>query len=112
VIAIAAVDGLLINKLIPPKLRLEPDHLVMWVSLDGEFDEYYEELKLICNGLPVKADKIIWTSEDPDIAEVDKDGWVTSMKVGETGIKANYRGKTAECRVRIKRKITSDTLGE
>lgn len=96
----------------PPKVKLDPDHLEMLVSLDGEFDEYYEELKLKCNGLRVNSEKVSWKSDDPNIAEVDEYGWVTSMGVGTTTITAQYKGCVAECVVKVTQKITSDTLGE
>lgn len=96
----------------PVELTLKPDHLDMLVSLDGEWDEYYEELTLKCNGKKVKGEKAVWHSDDPNIAEVDEEGWVTSMGVGTTTITAQYRGATARCVVEVTQKITSDTLGE
>ena len=96
----------------PAQISLEPNHLDMLVSLDGEEDDYYEELILKCNGIRVKAEKVKWHSDDPGIAEVDKYGWVTSMGVGKTTITAEYRGSCAECTVEVTQKITSDTLGE
>ena len=96
----------------PSKVTIEPDHIDILVSLDGEYDEYYEELKLKCNGLRVNSEKVSWKSDDPDIAEVDEYGWVTSMGVGSTTITAQYKGCVAECVVKVTQKITSDTLGE
>ena len=94
------------------KIALEPDHLEMLVSLDGEEDEYYEELVLRYKGWKVNSRKVSWQSKDPDIADVDEYGWVTSKGVGTTTITAQYKGSVAECTVEVTQKITSDTLGE
>lgn len=96
----------------PAEITLEPDHLEMLITLDGEFDEYYEELTLKCNGKKVKGEKVEWHSDDPEIAEVDESGWVTSMGVGSTVITARYKGTTVQCPVEVTQRITSDTLGE
>ncbi len=96
----------------PTEITLKPDHLEMLVSLDGEWDEYYEELTLLNNGKKVDSKKVEWHSENPEIAEVDEDGWVTSMGVGTTTINAEYKGSTVQCTVEVTQKITSDTLGE
>lgn len=90
-------------------LTLKPDHLKMLVSLDGEEDEYYEELTLKYKGKTVKARDVTWVSKDPSIAEVDEDGWVTSRGVGSTTIIATYKGKSVRCTVDVIQKITSDT---
>lgn len=101
-----------VHSIMPVHLTLKPDHLKMLVSLDGEEDEYYEELTLRNNGIKVKAEKVKWHSEDTDVAEVDRYGWITSMGVGKTTITAEYKGASAKCEVVVTRKITSDTLGE
>ena len=45
---------------------------------------------------------VTWTSEDPSIATVDKDGKVTGVKVGETRVTAQtVNGKIAICVVRV-----------
>lgn len=94
------------------EVELQPDHLEMLVNLDGEWDEYYEELTLKCNGKKVDGKDVDWQSDDPAVAEVDEEGWVTSMGVGETIITARYKGASAQCTVKVTQKITSDTLGE
>lgn len=94
------------------ELTLQPDHLEMLVNLDGEWDEYYEELTLECDGKRVDGNEAEWYSEDPEIAEVDEEGWVTSMGVGKTTITVRYKGASAQCTVKVTQKITSDTLGE
>ena len=99
-------------KLSPAKITVEPDHLDMLVSLDGEEDDYYEELTLRCNGIKIKAEKASWHSDNTDVAEVDRYGWVTSMGVGKATITAEYRGSRAQCSVEVTQKITSDSLGE
>lgn len=101
-----------LQNIIPAHLTLKPDHLDMLVALDGEEDEYYEELTLRCNGIKVKAENANWHSDNTDVAEVDRYGWVTSMGVGKATITAEYRGASAKCSVVVTRKITSDTLGE
>ena len=93
----------------PPDLTLEPDHLEMLVSLDGEEDDYYEEISLKCNGEMIKGRRAEWHSDNPDVAVVDRDGWVTSKGVGTAVISAKYRGASAKCTVEVTRKITSDT---
>ena len=93
-------------------VSLKPDHLDMLVSLDGEEDEYYEQLTLFCNGKKVDSKKAKWYSEDPEIAIIEEDGWVTSMGVGSTEIVVKYKGHTARCYVNVTQKITSDTRGE
>lgn len=102
----AGTDGSLLD------LTIEPDHLNMLVSLDGEEDEYYEELTLRYGTKKIPPQNAIWNSDNPNIAEVDKYGWVTSMGVGKTTITAWYNGEFAHCTVAVTRKITSDTLGE
>ncbi len=42
---------------------------------------------------------IIWSSENPEIATVTQDGYVTAIKAGETTIKATLDGKSAVCKV-------------
>lgn len=96
----------------PAKITMTPDHLDMLVSLDGEEDDYYEKLTLRNNGIKIKAEKATWHSDNPDVAEIDRDGWVTSMGVGKATITAEYKGSRAQCVVVVKQKITSDTLGE
>ena len=114
VIAVTVAGAMAVRRAVsaPSEVTLEPDHLEMLVSLDGEEDEYYEELILKCNGSKVNSKRVRWFSEDPDIAEVDRYGWVTSMGVGTTTITARYKGAVAECKVEVTQKITSDTLGE
>ena len=113
-IAVIAIIGVVIiwHTLSSKTISLEPDHLEMLVSLDGEENEYYEELILRHKGWKVDSRKVSWQSEDSDIAEVDEYGWVTSMGVGTTKITARYKGSVAECTVEVTQKITSDTLGE
>jgi hypothetical protein len=93
-------------------LSLQPEKLNMLVSLDGEEDDYYEELTLWYRGKKVDAKDAEWKSDNPDIAEIDEYGWVTSTGVGTTIITAQYNGTSAECVVNVERKITSDTRGE
>lgn len=92
-----------------PELTLQPDQLQMPVSLDGEEDDYYEELTLLADGEVIKAAKARWRSEDTAVATVDRFGWVTSRGVGKTQITAKYKGSSAVCEVEVTRKITSDT---
>ena len=91
-----------------PELVLEPAHIEMLVSLDGEEDDYYEEVILISDGEVINSRRAKWSSENPDIAEVHN-GWITSKGVGETTVTATYRGSSAKCTVEVKQKITSDT---
>jgi hypothetical protein len=93
-------------------LSLQPEKLNMLVSLDGEEDDYYEELTLRYEGEKVEPKEAKWESDHPDIAEVDEYGWVTSTGVGTAIITAQYKGVSAECVVDVERKITSDTRGE
>ena len=93
-------------------LSLQPEKLDMLVSLDGEEDDYYEELTLRYKGERVDPKEAKWESDHPDIAEVDEYGWVTSTGVGTAIISAQYKGVSAECVVDVERKITSDTRGE
>ena len=93
-------------------LSLQPEKLDMLVSLDGEEDDYYEELTLRYKGERVDPKEAKWESDHPDIAEVDEYGWVTSTGVGTAIITAQYKGVSAECVVDVERKITSDTRGE
>ncbi|MCR5485956.1 MAG: leucine-rich repeat protein [Lachnospiraceae bacterium] len=53
--------------------------------------------------------KVIWSSKDPKIAEVNQNGKVTGVSEGETVIFATTEsgGKTAECSV----KVTKNSLG-
>ena len=95
-----------------PALTLEPDHLDMLVSLDGEEDDYYEELILRCNGQRVNGRKVNWHSDNTDVAVVDKTGWITSKGAGTAVISAGFRGGTVSCTVEVKRKITSDSFDE
>ena len=92
-----------------PELTLEPEHLEMLVSLDGEEDDYYEEMTLKCDGRIVDGRRARWHSDNPDVASVDRHGWVTSKGVGLAVITARYKGTTAECSISVQRKITSDT---
>ena len=92
-----------------PELAIEPQSLQMLVSLDGEEDEYYEELILMADGQVIDGRKARWRSDDQKVATVDRFGWVTSRGVGETFVTAAYRGARVSCRVEVKRKITSDT---
>ena len=93
-------------------LSLQPEKLDMLVSLDGEEDDYYEELTLRYKGERVDPKEAKWESDHPEIAEVDEYGWVTSTGVGTAIITAQYKGVSAECVVDVERKITSDTRGE
>ena len=93
-------------------LSLQPEKLNMLVSLDGEEDDYYEELTLRYKGERVDPKEAKWESDHPEIAEVDEYGWVTSTGVGTAIITAQYKGVSAECVVDVERKITSDTRGE
>ena len=93
----------------PPTLTLDPQQVDMWVNLDGEEDDYYEELRLSCNGEEVGGIWVRWHSNNPDVATVDRFGQVTSRGVGTAVITARYRGACATCTVEVKRKITSDT---
>ncbi len=92
------------------ELKLEPDHLDMLVSLDGEEDEYYEELILTANGKKVPSSKVRWESDHPEIADVDELGWVTSMGIGTATITAYYGGEKQKCTVHVTQKITTDTV--
>ena len=89
-------------------LSLQPEKLNMLVSLDGEEDDYYEELTLRYKGERVDPKEAKWESDHPEIAEVDEYGWVTSTGVGTAIITAQYKGVSAECVVDVERKITSD----
>ena len=93
----------------PPVLTLEPEHFEMLVSLDGEEDDYYEELILKSNGKRVDGKKAKWYSDQTDVAVVDKFGWVTSKGIGRAVITAVYKGSSVSCTVEVERKITSDT---
>ena len=93
-------------------LSLQPEKLNMLVSLDGEEDDYYEELTLRYEGEKVEPKEAKWESDHPEIAEVDEYGWVTSTGVGTAIITAQYKGVSAECVIDVERKITSDTRGE
>jgi len=93
-------------------LSLQPEKLDMLVSLDGEEDDYYEELTLRYEGERVDPKEAKWESDHPEIAEVDEYGWVTSTGVGTAIITAQYKGVSAECVIDVERKITSDTRGE
>ena len=93
-------------------LSLQPEKLNMLVSLDGEEDDYYEELTLRYEGERVDPKEAKWESDHPEIAEVDEYGWVTSTGVGTAIITAQYKGVSAECVIDVERKITSDTRGE
>ena len=93
-------------------LSLQPEKLNMLVSLDGEEDDYYEELTLRYKGERVDPKEAKWESDHPEIAEVDEYGWVTSTGVGTAIITAQYKGVSAECVIDVERKITSDTRGE
>ena len=93
-------------------LSLQPEKLDMLVSLDGEEDDYYEELTLRYEGEKVEPKEAKWESDHPEIAEVDEYGWVTSTGVGTAIITAQYKGVSAECVIDVERKITSDTRGE
>ena len=106
------ITGAVVGKAIRPavELILEPDHFDMLVSLDGEEDDYYQELTLRCNGKTVAGQKARWHSDDPAVAVVDRYGWVTSKGVGRTVITAVYKGAAVQCRVEVRRKITSDTV--
>ena len=44
---------------------------------------------------------VIWSSNNPSVATVDKDGMVTSIKAGIATITANYEGKTATCEITV-----------
>ncbi len=91
-------------------LKLEPDHLDMLVSLDGEEDDYYEELILTANGKKVPSSKIRWESDHPEIADVDELGWVTSKGIGTATITAYYGGEKLKCTIHVNQKITTDTV--
>ena len=93
-------------------LSLQPEKLNMLVSLDGEEDDYYEELTLRYKGERVDPKEAKWESDHPEIAEVDEYGWVTSTGVGTAIITAQYKGVSAECVIDVERKIISDTRGE
>ena len=93
-------------------LSLQPEKLDMLVSLDGEEDDYYEELTLRYKGERVDPKEAKWESDHPEIAEVDEYGWVTSTGVGTAIITAQYKGVSAECVIDVERKITSDTRGK
>ena len=93
-------------------LSLQPEKLNMLVSLDGEEDDYYEELTLRYEGEKVEPKEAKWESDHPEIAEVDEYGWVTSTGVGTAIVTAQYKGVSAECVIDVERKITSDTRGE
>ena len=93
-------------------LSLQPEKLDMLVSLDGEEDDYYEELTLRYKGERVDPKEAKWESDHPEIAEVDEYGWVTSTGVGTAIITAQYKGVSAECVIDVERKITRDTRGE
>ena len=84
----------------------------MPVSLDGEEDDYYEELILKCSGERVNGRKVNWHSDNTEVAVVDKTGWITSKGVGTAVISAEYKGSFVSCTVEVKRKITSDSVDE
>ena len=94
-----------------PALSLQPSHFEMLVSLDGEEDDYYQELILRDNGRVVDGRRARWSSDHEEVAVVDRSGWVTSKGVGTATITVKYMGGTATCTVEVKRKITSDTVG-
>lgn len=93
----------------PRKLSVKPDHVDMLVSLDGEEDDYYEELILWCDGEIIDSRKARWKSDNVDAATVDNSGWVTSKGTGTAVITARYKGVSAQSTINVTRKITSDS---
>ncbi len=69
-----------------------------------------KKLRLSARALPAQAEnrKLVWKSSDPSIAKVDKDtGVVTGLRAGKadiTATAADGSGKSAKCRVTVKKK--------
>ena len=108
-LTIILLSFILFSSCSSPDLSIEPDHLEMLVSLDGEEDDYYEEIILRNDGEILDGRKAKWQSDNNDVAMVDRYGWVTSKGVGTAIITAYYRGASATCTVEVTRKTTSDT---
>lgn len=85
---------------------------VTGISLDRETVELQagESIRLLARILPEDADnqEILWSSRNPEIAGVDRNGKVTAGKAGNTVITATTRdgGFMASCKVAVKEKET------
>jgi len=72
-------------------ISITPGSLLMVI---GETQQLQVEL------VPMMEDKlIVWTTEDPEIADVDQSGNVTAVSPGTTKIVANTAEKSVECEV-------------
>ena len=72
------------------------------VSLDKETLAMKEGEKTKLTATIAPADyKVVWSSDNTDVATVDKDGNVTAKKVGSANITASMGGKEATCAVTV-----------
>ena len=56
--------------------------------------------------------KVIWTSDDPEVATVDENGTVTAVDHGTTVVRASAGGVTSACTVRVTASATGQNENE
>lgn len=67
---------------------------------DFTLNDEYSTFTMKLSGLPTGVE-VTWTSDDPDIASIDKSGKVTAMKTGTTNVHATVQDITLDCIVRV-----------
>ncbi len=72
-------------------------------EVDPEYT-YGETIPLKAAVTPAGADNVIWTSKTPDVATVDENGEVTTLKAGEAKITATAGGKSDSVTFTVKKK--------
>ncbi len=58
------------------------------------------------DGTSSKKEAVVWTSDNPDVADVD-DGWIDAFAEGEATITASFEGKSATCVVTVISNVTT-----